>query len=183
MKQQKNFLEKSHINENIKMKPLNLKGIMNENKNSDAYKSLTTRGEQAKQQIIISMRDELSKNGNCKNKMHEKYPIQIIKEVYQNKNIIKNDAVFEIVPLKIKDILFLHLPRYNIEINQKNSKDNYFVFHCSKGFLKILIELLKLKENNFIFVKMRLISGSQKDFMLIRKQILDIIHNYKNKYI
>ena len=97
-----------------------------------------------------------------------------------NKNIINYDALFEITPFKIKDILLTQLPRYNININQKSSENNYFVFHCLKGLIKIIIELYQIKGNNYIFVQMKCFSGNQKDFLNIRKQILGIINHFKS---
>ena len=167
----------------MKMKPLNLKGIINESKNACVYKSLTMRGEQNNNKILTSIKDELAKSGNNKNKIQYKKDnsiIHIINKVSPNKNAINNDAIFEVTPFKIKHILLTQLPKYNININQKSSKNNYFVFHCLKGLVKIIIELLQIKGNERIFVQMKCFSGSQKEFLFIRKQILGIINNYKN---
>ena len=182
LNQEKNNSKKSpdFKNDKIKMKPLNLKGILNEN--SYIYKSLTIRGEQEKNKIIFSMKDELSKGGNTKKIPYkdEKNPMYIINKLSPNKNIINYDALFEITPFKIKDILLTQLPRYNININQKSSENNYFVFHCLKGLIKIIIELYQIKGNNYIFVQMKCFSGNQKDFLNIRKQILGIINHFKS---
>ena len=181
--QDKNNSQKSPPSTNIKMKPLNLKGLINESKNSYVCKSLTMRGEQAKNKIIMSMKHELIKRGNNINKIKnrdENISIHIINKVSPNKNIINNDAVFEMNPIKIKNILLTQLPKYNITISRKSSKNNYFIFHCLKGLVKLIIELLKIKRNNSIFVQIKYFSGNQKEFLYIRKQILGIIHNFKN---
>ena len=181
LNQEKNNFKKSPLN--MKMKPLNLKGIINESKNTCVYKSLTMRGEQNNNKILTSIKDELAKSGNNKNKIQYKKDnsiIHIINKVSPNKNAINNDAIFEVTPFKIKHILLTQLPKYNININQKSSKNNYFVFHCLKGLVKIIIELLQIKGNERIFVQMKCFSGSQKEFLFIRKQILGIINNYKN---
>ena len=86
-------------------------------------------------------------------------------------------------PIKIKNILLTQLPRYNITIIRKSSKKNYFVIHCIKGLVKLIIELLQLKRNNSIFVQIKYFSGNQKEFLYIRKQILAIIQNFKNKIL
>ena len=170
----------------IKMKPLNIKGLINENKSSYVYKSLTMRGEQNNNRIIKSINDELSKSGNNKIHINNKKDnsvissVHLINKISPNKNLINNDAIFEITPFKIKDILLSQLPKYNININQKSSKNNDFVFHCFKGLVKIIIELLKIKGNDLIFVKMKCFSGNQKEFLFIRKKILGIINSFKN---
>ena len=141
------------------------------------------RGEQAKNKIIMSMKHELIKRGNNINKIKnrdENISIHIINKVSPNKNIINNDAVFEMNPIKIKNILLTQLPKYNITISRKSSKNNYFIFHCLKGLVKLIIELLKIKRNNSIFVQIKYFSGNQKEFLYLRKQILGIIHNFKN---
>ena len=71
------------------------------------------------------------------------------------------------------------LPKYNISIIQKISKTNFFVFHCSKGLNKIIIELFQIKGNNNIFVQIKFISGNHKEFAAIRKQIITTISNFK----
>ena len=183
LNQERNSSKKSPVNANIKMKPLNLKGIINESKNSYTYKCLTMRGEQPKNKILISIKDELSKNENNNNKNQTKdgkCSINLITRVSPNKNMINNDAIFDLTPFKIRDILLKQLPKYNIIINQKISKNNYFVFHCIRGLLKIIIELSQIKGTNFIFVHMKFFSGNQKDFFKLRNQILGIIHNYQN---
>ena len=141
------------------------------------------RGEQEKNKILFTKRDELSKSGNNKNikKKDDKNLLYIINKVSPNKNFINNDAIFELTPLKIKDILMNYLPKYNININHTSSKNNYFVFQCLKGSVKIIIELLQIKENNnLIFIRMKCFSGNQKEYLIIRKQILGIINNLKN---
>ena len=183
LNQEKNNSKKSPQSSNIKMKPLNLKGILNENKNSYVCKSLTMRGEHAKKKIIISMKHELSKRGNNKTKIKNKdedNSLYIINKVSPNKNLIVNDAVFEMSPIKIKNILLTQLPKYNITIIRKSSKKNNFVFYCVKGLVKLIIELLQIKSNKSIFVQIKYFSGNQKEFLCIRKQILGIIHNFKN---
>ena len=179
----KNNSKKSPQSSNIKMKPLNLKGIISENKNSCECKSLTMRGEQPKSKIIMSMKHELIKRENNNNKIKNKdgnSSIHIINKVSPDKNIINSDAVFEMNPIKIQNILLTILPKYNITISRKSSKKNYFVFHCLKGLVKIIIELLQIKRNNSIFVQIKYFSGNQKEFLYLRKQILGIIHNFKN---
>ena len=161
----------------LKINPLNLKGIINGNKNSFICKSSTMRGGQAKNKILNSMK-ELSKSGNNSKEINykdEKNSINKINKVNPNTITINKDAIFEKNPLKIKDILLTQLSRYNISIKQKSSKDNYFVFHCLKGLIKIIIELSKIKGNNYIFVQIKCISGNQKEFDKIRRQILGII--------
>ena len=183
LSQEKNNSKKSPSNLHIKIQPLIIKGIINENKNSYCFKSLALRGEQEKNKILFTKRDELSKSGNNKNikKKDDKNLLYIINKVSPNKNFINNDAIFELTPFKIKDILMNYLPKYNININHTSSKNNYFVFQCLKGSVKIIIELLQIKENNnLIFIHMKCFSGNQKEYLLIRKQILGIINNLKN---
>jgi hypothetical protein len=163
---------------NMKMKPLNLKGFIKSNNNNPySFKSLTVRGDKINNDIFI-IKDELSTSGNkTQNNFQEKY---VIKKIKKNEKFINNDAIFDISPLKIKDILLNQLPINNIFISQKSSKDNYFIFHCFKGKIKLIIELLQIKENNFVFLKINCFSGNQKEFVIIRKKILGIINNFKN---
>jgi hypothetical protein len=163
---------------NMKMKPLNLKGFIKSNNNNPySFKSLTVRGDKINNDIFI-IKDELSTSGNkTQNNFQEKY---VIKKIKRNEKFINNDAIFDISPLKIKDILLNQLPINNIFITQKSSKENYYVFHCFKGKLKLIIELFQIKENNFVFIKIKCFSGNQKDFVIIRKKILGIINNVKN---
>ncbi len=44
----------------------------------------------------------------------------------------------------------------------------------------MIIELLQIKENNYIFVNIKYFSGNQNEFIMIRKQILLIINRFKN---
>ena len=179
--QEKYNLIKSPIEGNIIMKPLNLKGMLNESKNLYTYKCLTMRGEQSKNKILTSMKDELSKTGNNKIKMQikdDKCSINIINKVSPNKNLNNNNAVFETTPFRIKEILLTQLPRYNIIINQKISKNNFFVFHCLKGVLKAIIELSRIKGTNYIYVHIKSLSGSQRDFLQLKRDILTIIRNF-----
>ena len=167
---------------NMKLKPLNLKGILNDRKNSYAYKSLTMRGEQSKNKILISMKDELSKSSHNKNKVKKEEKscgIHIINKISRIENI-SNDAIFIVSPFKIKDILMNQLPKSGIYIKQKSTKNNYFVFLCLKGSVIMIIELLQIKENNYIFVNIKYFSGNQNEFIMIRKQILLIINRFKN---
>ena len=178
-----NLLNQAKLNNkknlvNMHIKPLNLKGIINENINTNTYKSLTMREEQNKNKIMKEIKDELLKN-NIKNK-EERNDINIIKKVSPNKNFINNDAIFDLSPFKIKDILLNQLPKNNISIKQKSSKSNYFIFQCIKGLLKIMIELLMIKGNNSIFIQMKFFSGNQNEYKAIRSQILGIIKNFKN---
>lgn len=175
--QSKFNFKKSPIN--MKMKPLNLKGFIKSNNNNNPYsfKSLTMRGDKSNNDILI-VKDEISTSGNItQNNNQEKY---VIKQIKKNEKFINNDAIFDISPLKIKDILLNVLPVNNIFITQKSSKDNYFIFHCFKGKLKLIIELLQIKENNYVFMKIKCFSGNQKEFVTIRKKILGIINNNKN---
>ena len=180
LNQDKNNSKKSPSNCHHKMKPLNLKSIINEHRNSYVYKSHTMRGEQSKNKIITSINDELSKSGKYSKKKGDNSGLYIINKISPNKNLLNKVAIFQMPPLKIKDILMNYLPKSNININQKNSKNNYFIFHCLKGSVKIIIELLQIKGNNNIFVHMKCLSGSQKEYLIVRKQILDIINNFKN---
>ena len=167
----------------LKIKPLNLKGIIIDNKNSYICKSSTMRGEQAKNKIVNSMKDKLSKSGNNPKKIDYKDEKNKINKISPNTITIYKDAIFEINPLKIKDILLAQLPTYNISINQKSSKDNYFVFHCLKGLINIIIELSQITGNNYIFVQIKCLSGNQKEFDNIRRQILGIIRDFKNAHL
>jgi len=162
----------------MKMKPLNLKGFIKSNNNNPySYKSLTMRGDKSNIDILV-VKDELYTSRNkTLNNNQDKY---VIKKIQKNEKFINNDAIFDLSPLKIKDILLNQLPINNIFITQKSSKDNYFIFHCFKGKLKLIIELLQIKENNFIFLKIKCFSGNQKEFVSIRKKILGIINNIKN---
>ena len=167
---------------NVKLKPLNLKGILNDRKSSYVYKSLTMRGEQSKNKILISMKDELSKSSHNKNKVKKEEKscgTHIINKISPTENI-SNEAVFGISPFKIRDILMSQLPKSGIYIKQKSTKNNYFVFLCYKGSLIMIIELLQIKGNNYIFVNIKYFSGNQNEFIMIRKQILLIINRFKN---
>ena len=174
--QSKFNFKKSPIN--MKMKPLNLKGFIKSNNNNPfSFKSLTMRGDKTNNDILIA-KDELSTSENkTQNNYQEKY---VIKKIKKNEKYINNDAIFDMTPMKIKDILLNQLPINNIFISQKSSKENYYVFHCFKGKLKLIIELFQIKENNFVFIKIKCFSGNQKDFVIIRKKILGIINNVKN---
>ena len=181
LNQEKYNLIKSPVDSNTRMKPLNLKGTFKENKNLYTCKCLTMRGEQSKNKILTSINDELSQNGNTeikKQKKDDKYTINIINKVSPNKNLNNNNEIFETTPFKIKDILLTQLPRYNITINQKISKNNFFVFHCLKGVLKVIVELSQIKGSNYIYVHIKSLNGSQKDFLHLKRQILAIIRNY-----
>ena len=167
---------------NVKLKPLNLKGILNDRKTSYAYKSLTMRGEQSKNKILISMKDELSKSSHNKNKVKKEEKscgTHIINKISPSENI-SNDAIFIVSPFKIRDILMNQLPKSGIYIKQKSTKNNYFVFLCLKGSVIMIIELLQIKENNYIYVNIKYFSGNQNEFVMIRKQILLIINRFKN---
>ena len=168
---------------NIQMKPLNLKGLMNDNVNFYTYRTLTMRGEQNNNKFLIGMKDELSKSGNNnKNKIQNKdeiIDIHDINKISPSKNIISKDTTFNLSPFEIKNILMNQLPKYNISIIQKISKTNFFVFHCSKGLNKIIIELFQIKGNNNIFVQIKFVSGNHKEFAAIRKQIITTISNFK----
>ena len=144
--QSKFNIKKSPIN--MKMKPLNLKGFIKSNNNNPySFKSLTMRGDKTNNDILFA-KDELSTSGNkTQNNNQENY---VIKKIKKNEKFINNDAIFDISPLKIKDILLNQLPINNIFITQKSSKENYFIFHCFKGKVKLIIELLQIKENNFV---------------------------------
>jgi hypothetical protein len=167
---------------NLKMKPLNLKRVLNDRKNSYVYKSLTMRGDQAKNKILISIKDELLKSGKNKNKVKKNDKLdnkQIINTVSLNQKMQK-DAIFGMSPFKIRDLLLTHLPKNDINIKQKSTSNNYFVFLCLKGTVKMIVELLQIKGTNFILVHMKYYSGNQDEFAIIKKQILSILNRFKN---
>ena len=178
-------LKKSPIN--MKMNPLNLKAFINEKNNYNIYKSLTMRGEQKNNNILLNMKNESSKNKNkntynIQNK-DEKFAMQRITKISPNKNYINNDAIYGISPFKMRDILLNQLPKNNITILQKSIKGNYFTFHCIKGEVQLIIELSQIKGNNNILILTKLISGNKNEFIRIRKNILGIINNYLKENI
>ena len=187
-----NLIEKAKLNMkkspiNMKMNPLNLKVFINGQKNLNIYKSLTMRGDQNNNNILFNMKQESSKNKNKANKTNknnnifnkdEKCVIKGITKISPNKNNINNDAIYDISPFKMKDILFKIFPKNNITIIQKSIKGNYFTFHCIKGEIQFIIELLQIKGNNNILLQMKFTSGNQKEFISIRNQILGIINSY-----
>ena len=81
------------------------------------------------------------------------------------------DAIFGMSPFKIRDLLLTHLPKNDINIKQKSTSNNYFVFLCLKGTVKMIVELLQIKGTNFILVHMKYYSGNQDEFAIIKKQI------------
>ena len=167
---------------NLKMKPLNLKRVLNDRKNSYVYKSLTMRGDQAKNKILISIKDELLKSGKNKNKVKKNDKLdnkQIINTVSLSQKMNK-DAIFGISPFKLRDLLLTQLPKNDINIKQKSTSNNYFVFLCLKGTVKMIVELLQIKGSNFILVHMKYYSGNQDEFAMIKKQILSILNRFKN---
>ena len=179
----KNNKKKSPIN--MKMKPLNLKRVLNDRKNSCVYKSLTMRGEKSKNKILISIRDELSKSGKNRNKVKITDKLDnkhIINTVNLNQKMNK-EAVFGISPFKLRDILLTQLPKNDITIKQKSTTNNYFVFLCSKGTVKMIIELLQIKGSNYILVYMKYNCGIQEEFSMMRKQILTILNRFRNVLI
>jgi hypothetical protein len=189
-----NLIEKAKLNLkkspiNIKMNPLNLKVFINEKKNSNIYKSLTMRGDQNNNNILFNMKQESSKNKNKTNKINninikdEKFVIKGISKISPNKKILNNDAIYDISPFKMKDILLNQCPKNNITIIQKSIKGNFFTFHCIKGEVQLIIELSQIKGNNNILVQMKCTSGNQKEFIKVRKQILGIINNNLKEYI
>ena len=183
-----NLIEKAKLNMkkspiNMKMNPLNLKVFINEKKNSNIYKSLTMRGEQNNNNILFNMKHESSKNKNKPNKINnihnkdEKSLIKGITKISPNKVYINNDAIYDISPFKMKEILLKQFPKNNITIIQKSIKGNYFTFHCIKGEIQFIIELSQIKGNNNILVQMKCTSGNQNEFIRIRSQILGIINS------
>ena len=172
-------LKKSPIN--MKLNPLNLKVFINEQKNSNIYKSLTMRGDQNNNNILFNMKHETSKNKNKANNMFnkdKKSVIQGITKFSPNKKYLNNDAIYDISIFKMKDILLNIFPTNNITIIQKSIKGNYFTFHCIKGEIHFIIELSQIKGNNNILLQMKCTSGNKKEFIRIRKQILGIINSY-----
>ena len=179
-----NLIDKAKLNLkksplNTKVNPLNLKVFINDKNNSNIYKSLTMRGEQNK--ILFKMKRESTKNKNKNSNVHnkeEKTVVQVINQISPNKNNINNDAIYDILPFKMKEILFILFPKNNIIIIQKSTKSNFYTFHCIKGEIQFIIELSQIRGNNNTMVQMKCISGNLKEFVRIRKQILAIINSY-----
>ena len=141
------------------------------------------RGEQNNNNILFNMKHESSKNKNKPNKINnihnkdEKSLIKGITKISPNKVYINNDAIYDISPFKMKEILLKQFPKNNITIIQKSIKGNYFTFHCIKGEIQFIIELSQIKGNNNILVQMKCTSGNQNEFIRIRSQILGIINS------
>ena len=92
---------------------------------------------------------------------------------------MNKDAIFRISPFKLRDLSLTPLPKNDININQKSTSNNYFVFLCLKGTAKMIVELLQIKRSNFVFVHMKYYSWNQDEFAMIQKQILTILNIFK----
>ena len=156
-------------------KLLNLKGTIN-NKKNFLEKPKTVRGEESRSKILEEIQNEITKKEKSKISNRNYY---LIKKISKYKNEIREEEMVNIAPLKIKEILIKNLPKNDFSICHKIAKSNYFVFHCVKGLMKIIIELMRIKENNYVYVSIKYISGNKKDFINIKKQIWDIINNKK----